>query len=133
MSWRVALFALLALIALPFSAQAAAELVDPDPVAVPKGLSMDTVASDIKRALIGRGWIVANEAPGKIDATLHLRSHVARVAIEFDESTVRLSYVSSDNLDYREKRGKRYIHKNYLSWVSNVLTDLSRNLQLSAL
>lgn len=133
MSLRVVLFALLALIALPFEAQAAKELVDPDPVAVPKGLSMDTVSADIKRALIGRGWIVSNEAPGRIDATLHLRSHVARVAIEFDQTAVRLSYVSSDNLDYREKKGKRYIHKNYLSWVGNVLSDLSKNLQLSAL
>lgn len=133
MSFRVALFALLALIALPFEAQAAKELVDPDPVAVPKGLSMDTVSTDIKRALIGRGWIVSHEAPGQIDATLHLRSHVARVAIEFDATAVRLRYVSSDNLDYREKKGKRYIHKNYLSWVGNVLSDLSKNLQLSAL
>lgn len=133
MSLRVALLVLLVLIALPFGAHAAAELVDPDPVAVPKGLSMKTVASDIKRALIGRGWVVSTEAPGQIDATLHLRAHVARVAIVFDETSVRMRYVSSDNLDYREKKGKRYIHKNYLSWVGNVLTDLSKNLQLSAL
>ena len=77
----------------------------------------------------GRTWVVSKEQPGRIDATLNLRAHVARIAITWDDSQVRLAYVSSENLDYKDKNGKRYIHKNYLSWVNNVLADLSRNLQ----
>ncbi|MCK7592375.1 hypothetical protein [Pseudomarimonas salicorniae] len=133
MTLRIALFLLLGLLATPFSAMAAAELVDPDPLAVPAGVDGETVATEIKRALIGRGWVVTGEQPGRIDASLHLRAHVARVAISFDTESVRVNYVSSDNLDYREKKGRRYIHKNYLSWVNNVLTDLSRNLQMATL
>ena len=107
----------------------AKELRDPDPVAVPQGLSSQAVARAIKMALTGRTWVVSKEQPGRIDATLNLRAHVARIAITYDDNQVRLAYVSSDNLDYKDKNGKRYIHKNYLSWVNNVLADLSRNLQ----
>lgn len=117
----------------PFAAQAAAPLVDPDPVAVPAGLDAAAVAKEIKRALIGRTWTVTDEKPGQIDATLNLRKHVARVAISYDTTQVKLAYVSSENLDFKEKRGQRQIHKNYLSWVNNVLTDVSRNLQIAVL
>ena len=107
----------------------AKELRDPDPVAVPAGLPAAEVVRAIKTALGGRTWTVSKEVPGRIDATLYLRAHVARIAITWDDSQVRLAYVSSENLDYKDKNGKRYIHKNYLSWVNNVLADLSRNLQ----
>jgi hypothetical protein len=115
------------------SAQAAPELVNPDPVAVPTGLTEFQVTSDIKRALVTRGWVVSGESEGKIDATLNLRSHVARIAIFHDLKQVRIEYVSSENLKYKEKHGKRYIHRNYLSWVKNLAGDISKNMQLSAL
>jgi hypothetical protein len=89
--------------------------------------------AEIKRALVGRTWVVSAERPGEIDATLNLRKHVARVKISYDAEQVSLVYVSSENLDFKEKRGERRIHKNYLSWVNNVLTDISRNLQIAAL
>ena len=123
---------LLVLLLVPFAvAHAGKPLVDPDPVAVPAGLDAAAVAKEIKRSLLGRGWVVAAERPGAIDATLNLRAHVARVTLSYDTAQVRLAYQSSENLDYEEKRGQRFIHKNYNSWVANVLTDLSRNLQLA--
>lgn len=110
-----------------------APLVDPDPIAVPSGVDQKTVEREIKRALIGRGWTITAEAPGQIDSTLNVRAHSARVRISYDAQRVALSYVSSDNLAYEEKRGQRLIHKNYASWVNNVLTDLSRGLQMAAI
>ena len=110
-----------------------APLVDPDPIAVPSGVDQKTVEREIKRALIGRGWTITAEAPGQIDSTLNVRAHSARVRISYDTHRVALNYVSSDNLAYEEKRGQRMIHKNYASWVNNVLTDASRNLQMAAL
>lgn len=115
------------------SAQAAPELINPDPIAVPTGLTEFQITSDTKRALISRGWVVSSETAGKIDATLNIRSHVARIAIYHDLKQVRIEYVSSENLDYKEKNGTRYIHRNYLSWVKNVASDISKNMQLSAL
>jgi hypothetical protein len=110
-----------------------APLADPDPIAVPAGLELKTVEREIKRALIGRGWTITAEAEGQIDSTLNIRAHSARVRISYDAQRVALAYVSSDNLAYEEKRGERYIHKNYASWVNNVLTDLSRGLQIAAI
>lgn len=110
-----------------------APLTDPDPIAVPAGLELKTVEREIKRALIGRGWTITAEAEGQIDSTLNVRAHTARVRLSYDTQRVALTYVSSENLAYEEKRGERYIHKNYASWVNNVLTDLSRGLQMAAI
>ncbi len=105
------------------------ELIDPDPIAVPAGRTPAAVATAIKAALVGRTWSVSKETPGRIDATLYIRSHVARIAITYDKAQVRIAYVSSENLKYQEKRGKRYIHSNYNGWIGNLVADLSRNLQ----
>jgi hypothetical protein len=130
---RLPRLVILLLLLAPVFAQAREVLVDPAPVAIPAGIDSTTVAREIKRALISRTWNVTAEREGEIDATLNLRKHVARVTISYDATQVRWAYVSSENLDFKEKRGERLIHGNYLSWVDNVLGDLSRNLQLAAL
>ncbi|QDH71385.1 hypothetical protein [Marilutibacter alkalisoli] len=106
-------------------------LVDPDPVAIPAGLDSGQVAKDIKRALAGRGWAVTDEQPGRIDSTLHLRDHVARIRITYDDTHVRFAYIDSINLDHKIKKGVTYIHSNYLSWIGFLVSDLSTNMQLS--
>ena len=127
------LFALLVLFAMAGQADARrAPLVDPEPVAIPAGLGTEQVVADIKRALIGRGWTVTAEQPGQIDSTLHLREHVARIRVSYDAQQVRFAYVDSSNLDYKLKRGKPYIHGNYLGWLGYLVGDLTTNLQVSA-
>jgi len=85
----------------------------------------------LSRALTGahRAAQRSNLAPARYPG----RAHSARVRISHDAQRVALAYVSSDNLAYEEKRGERLIHKNYASWVNNVLTDLSRGLQIAAI
>lgn len=131
-SKRLLLLLMLPLLLLLMGARQA-PLVDPDPIAVPQGLSAGQVEREIKRALIGRGWTITGESAGSIDSTLNVRAHTARIRISYDSQRVALNYVSSDNLAYEEKRGQRLIHKNYASWVNNVLTDLSRGLQMAAM
>ena len=127
------LLAVLSLFAFAGAAHArSGELVDPDPVAIPANLDQGKVAKDIKRALIGRGWAVTAEHPGQIDSTLHLRDHVARIRVSYDDRQVRFAYIDSSNLDYREKKGRRYIHRNYLGWIGYLVGDLSTNMQVSA-
>lgn len=133
MNYVLRLFILASLSFLPLAAWSAAPLADPDPIAVPAGMDATAVSKEIKRALIARTWVVGEERAGEIDATLNLRKHVARVKISYDPKQVRLAYVSSENLDFKEKRGQRQIHKNYLSWVNNLVADISRNLQIAAL
>lgn len=107
-------------------------LADPAPIAVPAGIALKDVAKSIKVALVGRQWVVSDEQPGHIVATLNLREHMAKLDVTFDEAAVNLKYVDSKELLYEEKKGERLIHRNYLNWVQNLVTDISRNLQLSA-
>ena len=108
-------------------------LVDPEPVSIPAQLSREQAVKDIKRALIGRGWAITAERPGTIESTLSLRTHVARILVTWDAQSVRVAYVGSENLDYKVKKGKKYIHPNYLGWVSNIVKDMNTNMQLSAI
>ena len=126
------LLAVLSLFAITTTALArSAPLVDPDPIAIPAGLTQEQVVKDIKRALIGRGWSITAEQPGKIDYTLHLRTHTARIQVTYNESQVRLAYVSSEELDYKEKKGVRHIHPNYLGWVGFLVNDINTNCKVS--
>ena len=127
------MLALLAVVAFAGDAEARrAPLVDPDPVAIPAGLTAEQIAADVKRALVGRGWEIVSEQPGQIESTLHLREHVATISVSYDDRQVRFAYVDSSNLDYRVKRGEPQIHSNYLGWIGYLVDDLTTNLQVSA-
>ncbi len=126
---------LILLLLIPFAAFAGgkAELVNPPPVPVPSGLDAKQVSNAIKSALIARTWNIAASAPGQIDATLNVRAHRADIRIRYDDKSIQISYLDSSNLDFKEKKGKQYIHSNYLSWINNLVGDMSRSMQLLAL
>jgi hypothetical protein len=112
---------------------AAAVLVDPEPVAVPPGLSEKAVAKAVAVGVGQRGWVITRQDPQYMEATLHLRSHVARIGINFDANSVRIRYLDSQNLDYEIKKGVPHIHRNYINWVNNVARDISVQLQAASL
>jgi hypothetical protein len=109
---------------------AKAALVDPDPIAVPAGIAAPDVAKAIKVGIIRRGWVVEKDENGQIDAVLNVRTHTAKVAIAYNTKEARIKYVSSNDLDYQEKNGARFIHGNYMKWVRNMEADIQRELQL---
>lgn len=128
------LLATLSLIAFAPGVQArGATLVDPSPLAIPAGMGQEAVVKQIKRALVGRGWRVAQEQPGVIDSDLHLREHVARIRITYDERQVSVAYVDSTNLGFAQSGGKRYIHGNYLGWMDHLVAEMASNIRLGAL
>ena len=106
-------------------------LLDPEPIAVPAGLTLPQVTKSIKAALIGRTWVVNEEQPGHIIATLNLRAHMAKIDVAFDTSKVNIRYLDSKELMHAQKKGVTVIHRNYLSWVQNLVTDISRNMTLT--
>jgi hypothetical protein len=106
-------------------------LVDPEPIAVPAGLTLPKVTKSIRAALVGRDWVISEEQPGHIVGTLNLRAHMAKIDITFDTSKVSLHYVDSKELMYAEKQGVKLIHRNYLSWIQNLVTDINRNMVLA--
>src|SRR4051812_30789321 len=106
--------AALLLIPLAFMLMGArAVLVDPAPIAVPAGLAAEDVAKAIKVGISRRGWVVSKDENSQIDAVLNLRAHSARVAIPYSATEVTIKYVSSEDLDYQENNGTKYIHGNY--------------------
>ncbi len=105
-----------------------APLVNPPAISVSSGISQADVVKAIKIALIKRGWTIGTTRPGEIDASLHLRDHVADIAIDYDTSAIQIKYVGSSNLKYEVKRGTAYIHKNYLGWIQNLSTDIQADM-----
>jgi len=107
-------------------------LTDPAPIPVPSGVALKDVGKAIKTALAGRTWVITEDNPGKIVSTLNLRTHMAKIQVAYDEKMIEIKYLDSGDLDYEEKPDGRYIHRNYLTWIQNVVGDISRNLQLVA-
>jgi hypothetical protein len=105
-------------------------LTDPEPIAVPAGLRIEQVTKAIKAALVGRTWRVTSEEPGHIVSTLNLREHMAKIDIAYDVQTIRIKYLDSGELMYADRKGQRVIHRNYLTWIQNLVNDMSRNLTL---
>jgi hypothetical protein len=104
-------------------------LVDPQPISVPPGLSEKAVAKSIRLGVAQRGWVVSRQDPGYMEATLNIRSHVAKVGITYDTKSIQIRYIDSTNLDYEVKKGVRRIHGNYLKWINNIVRDISVQLQ----
>ena len=109
---------------------AKAVLVDPEPVSVPAGIALPDVAKAIKVGIVRRGWVVTKDGNGQIEAVLNVRSHMAKVNIPYSTKEVAIHYAGSDNLDYQEKDGVKYIHGNYVKWAKNMQSDIQRELQL---
>jgi len=105
-------------------------LTDPQPLAVPAGLKVEQVSKAVRGALAGRGWTVTSEEPGHIVSTLNVREHMAKIDIVYDVQTIKISYLDSGELMYAQKKGQRVIHRNYLSWIQNLVNDMNRNLVL---
>lgn len=108
-------------------------LEDPAPVPVPAGLGADKALAAIKSALLAQKWTITGEAPGRVDATLFIRAHTVKVVLDYDDQQVRLTYVSSDNLKYKEERGRRMIHHNYGIWVRDLTSTIGSLMQSATL
>lgn len=132
-SWALILVAAFSMTTTALSVHAAEVMVDPPAVAVPAGLDDKAVNKAIRLGAAQRGWVVSRQDPGFMEATLNIRSHVAKVGITYDSSVVRIGYLDSTNLDYEVKKGVARIHGNYLKWVSNLARDISLQLQSAEL
>lgn len=93
--------------------------------------TMEGLRSSIATAGSFRGWQVIEDAPGRLTMKNVIRGkHTVVVAVVYDTAGFRIEYVSSENLDYEEKRGQAYIHPKYQQWVANLALDI--NTRVSA-
>ena len=91
-----------------------------------KHLNAGQVRSAIITAGTSLGWHVVDAGPGRLEGTLHLRTHTAVVDIPYSGAKYSILYRSSEDLQAAD--GK--IHKNYNGWVQNldrqIRTEISR-------
>ena len=92
-----------------------------------KPLTADQVKSAIIRAGAALGWQVKEAGPGKLTATLVLRTHSASVEIPYSVTNYSITYKSS--VDLNENNGQ--IHKNYNGWIQNLTRGIDTQLKLS--
>ena len=97
-------------------------------VELSEGHTLEQVSKAIKKSLAGRGWTLLESKDNEITARLNLRSHMAKVRFEFDTKNVTIHYVDSKNLDFKEKKGVKKIHRNYNKWIYNLERDISNHL-----
>lgn len=97
------------------------------PINVPNSVPMSTLDKTIRMAAANRGWTVKSEGPGKIEARVVVRDHVAVVDITYSRKQYSITYKDSQNLKYDGSM----IHKNYNSWVQLLANDI--NARVSAL
>ncbi len=110
------------------------ELPEPQRIAVvgPMGKtpSLEQVRHAVATAGAPRGWQMVDEQPGRITLRNVVRGkHTVVVAVDYDAAGFRIDYVSSENMNYREKRGRRYIHPKYMQWTGLLAQDIGARLQ----
>jgi len=89
-----------------------------------KPKSLEQIKTAIVEAGRAKGWIMKDIAPGRLDAELHLRSHVAFVEITYSPTSYSITYKNSINLNYDGTN----IHSNYNSWIQNLQREIESRL-----
>lgn len=86
--------------------------------------SMLQVEQAIVDAGRGLGWQMSPQGPGRIAASIALRTHRASVDITYTTKSYSIRYKDSDNLNYDGSS----IHKNYNGWIENLERAISVRL-----
>ena len=131
---RPALLTLTTLLFLvPAGADAAKPIMNMVDVAVPTRSDGSTYTAEEVQAVIiqgchARGWSAVVDDAGLIRASITVRGrHFAEVEIPYDASAYSINYLSSNNLDYNEK--KQRIHRNYNNWVVKLSGTIDKYLR----
>ena len=92
-----------------------------------KAYSQEQVQKTILKACRNKGWSAAVEAPGKIIASITIRSrHRAKVEIPFTASHYSILYIESTGLDYRNG----YIHSRFNHWIASLDAEIKKGFGL---
>ena len=76
-------------------------------------------------------WDMQIVRPGLIRADLFIRSHEVSVDIAYTDSSYSITYVSSKNMKYKEK--KNTIHPKYNQWIRNLNAAIMRQARVPQL
>lgn len=85
---------------------------------------------DITRAIVSAAaqWNMEVVKPGHIVATLHIRSHMAQVDIQYTTKGYSITRKDSTNLKYDAEKGT--IHEGYNKWVRRLNSKIRTKLSM---
>ncbi|GAB4338762.1 MAG: hypothetical protein Kow0089_11000 [Desulfobulbaceae bacterium] len=91
------------------------------------GYSMEAVERAILTACRNKGWSAVPVEPGRIEASITIRSrHRAKIAIPFTTTHYSIQYLDSSGLHYRNG----YIHSNYNHWIARLDAEIKKEFGL---
>lgn len=92
-----------------------------------KTYSLEQVQDNILKACRNKGWAATVEAPGRIVASITIRTrHRAKIEIPFTETHYSIHYIESSGLNYRDG----YIHSRYNHWVATLDAEIKKEFGL---
>ncbi len=104
--------------------------VNSHPVPQPaQALSLTEIKNIIMLAGADRGWVMEEQGQGRLAGTLLVRTHTAKVDVQYSQTEYSIQYKDSDNLRYTGST----IHRNYNKWIMKLEQDIERDLQRKAL
>ena len=87
-------------------------------------LTMEQVEKAIVKSGSQKKWRMMVVKPGQIVGNILVRSHKARIQIDYTEKFYAITYLESNNLLHKD--GK--IHRNYNRWINNLDQTIQSNL-----
>ncbi|WP_431098143.1 hypothetical protein [Polaromonas aquatica] len=123
----------MAFVAGPASARWPMPIVNyPDiPVVTSSGAvpSAARVKQAIQAGATAKNWTVAQQADGKLQATLKVRGkHTVIVQIAYTPEKYSLIYQDSIDMDYGQRNGEPVIHPFYNKWVADLKESIRGEL-----
>lgn len=86
------------------------------------GLSINQVEEAIQTGARAKGWRIVSIGNGEAVLDVYVRSHYAKVSVEYSATGYSINYLDSENLDYNARKGT--IHRSYNRWVSYLDTEI---------
>ncbi len=87
-------------------------------------LTIEQVEKAIIKSGIQKKWKMMIVKSGEIVGNILVRSHKARIQIDYTDKFYAITYLESNNLLYKD--GK--IHRNYNRWINNLDQTIQSNL-----
>lgn len=110
---------LILIVASPVQAGKHDPIYTPEVIQVPPGKTSEDVKRLTIQALLNKGWEVREIGPGHLQSMYTKRNaHTAVIDIQYDPTTIRISYAESENLNY--DKNDNTIHGTYNKWIRNV-------------
>jgi hypothetical protein len=91
-----------------FSFARSSELVDPTPIVISQSIDIEKIEGAIYAAMVTNRWArnkpTITEPNGKsLEAIYSVRAHTIITKITFDSNEIKLLYVDSVNMNYKNK------------------------------